>query len=214
MITVEKHLAIMDDGFTTNTYIVTDTETGDTAVVDPSLPEEKLMEKLSGKNVKYILLTHGHFDHFCGAKMVKDGTGAKVVIHEKDAGHLLDPKKSLAEGNFPESHQPVTADILVEDGDVIMLGNSPIKVMHTPGHTNGSVCYILEDERVIFSGDTLFCMTAGRTDFWDGSDEKMIASLKRLIALDGDYKVYAGHSRETTLERERTRNWYIRRMVK
>lgn len=68
MITVEKHLAIMDNGFTTNTYIVTDCETGDTAVVDPSLPEEKLMEKLSGKNVKYILLTHGHFDHMCGAK--------------------------------------------------------------------------------------------------------------------------------------------------
>ncbi|MBR2954418.1 MAG: MBL fold metallo-hydrolase [Clostridia bacterium] len=83
MITVEKHLAVMDSGFTTNTYIVTDNETGDTAVVDPSLPEESLMEKLNGKNVKYILLTHGHFDHMCGAKMVQDNTGARSLFIQK-----------------------------------------------------------------------------------------------------------------------------------
>ncbi len=199
-----------------NCYMLIDEATNDAAIIDPGWYGDIIKNTLAKENVnlKYVLLTHGHFDHVSGVYGLQKEEGAEVVIHPSDREHLLDPKKSLAEGNFPEPHQPVTADILVEDGDVIMLGNSPIKVMHTPGHTNGSVCYILEDDRVIFSGDTLFCMTAGRTDFWDGSDEKMIASLKRLIALDGDYKVYAGHSRETTLERERTRNWYIRRMVK
>jgi glyoxylase-like metal-dependent hydrolase (beta-lactamase superfamily II) len=78
----------------------------------------------------------------------------------------------------------------------------------------GSVCYIVENDRVLISGDTLFCMTAGRTDLYGGNEEMMIESLKKLIALDGDYRVLPGHNRETTLERERTRNWYIRRMVK
>lgn len=199
-----------------NCYMLIDEATNDAAIIDPGWYGDIIKNTLAKENVnlKYVLLTHGHFDHVSGVYGLQKEEGAEVVIHPSDREHLLDPKKSLAEGNFPEPHQPVTADVLVEDGDVIMLGSSPIKVMHTPGHTNGSVCYILEDDRVIFSGDTLFCMTAGRTDFWDGSDEKMIASLKRLIALDGDYKVYAGHSRETTLERERTRNWYIRRMVK
>lgn len=199
-----------------NCYLLIDEATNEAAIIDPGWYGDIIKNTLAKENVNlmYILLTHGHFDHVSGVYGLQREEGAAVVIHSNDREHLLDPKKSLAEGNFPEPHQPVTADILVEDGDIIMLGESPIKVMHTPGHTNGSVCYILEDDRVIFSGDTLFCMTAGRTDFWDGSDEKMIESLKKLIALEGDYKVYAGHNRETTLERERTRNWYIRRMVK
>ncbi len=199
-----------------NCYLIIDEATDEAAVIDPGWYGDIIKDALAKENVnlKYVLLTHGHFDHVSGVYGFQHVEGAKVVIHECDREHLLDPKKSLAEGNFPEPHQPVCADILVKDGDIIKLGESEIKVMHTPGHTNGSVCYILEDDRVIFSGDTLFCMTAGRTDFWDGSDEKMISSLKRLIALEGDYKVYPGHNRETTLERERTRNRYIRRMVK
>ena len=84
----------MDGGFTINTYIVTDVETGETAVVDPSLPEQELMDKLSDKNVKYILLTHGHFDHTCGAKMIKENIGAKVVIHNEDDEMLHDITKN------------------------------------------------------------------------------------------------------------------------
>lgn len=199
-----------------NCYMIIDEATNEAAIIDPGWYGDVIKKYIEKENVNlmYVLLTHGHFDHVSGVYGLQHEEGAAVVVHTNDREHLLDPKKSLAQGNFPEPHQPVKADILVEDGDIIMLGESAIKVMHTPGHTNGSVCYILEDDRVIFSGDTLFCMTAGRTDFWDGSDEKMIASLKKLIALDGDYKVYPGHNRETTLERERTRNWYIRRMVR
>lgn len=200
-----------------NCYLLVEETTGEAAIVDPAWygdAVKNVLAKNKDITLKYVLLTHGHFDHIFGAYGLQSETGAKVVIHEKDAGHLIDPKKSLAEGNFPEVQHPVNADILVKDGDVLKLGGEEIKVMNTPGHTMGSVCYILEKDRVIISGDTLFCMTAGRTDFFDGSNEKMIESLKRLIALEGDYRVLPGHNRETTLERERTRNWYIRRMVK
>ncbi|MEE1137484.1 MAG: MBL fold metallo-hydrolase [Acutalibacteraceae bacterium] len=199
-----------------NCYLLVDEKTGEAAIVDPAWYVDEfndILEKSNAK-LKYIMLTHGHFDHIFGVHGLREATGAKVVIHFKDAEHLTDPKKSLAEGNMPEPQIPVSADVLLKEGDVITLGDEEIKVMSTPGHTMGSVCYIIESEKTIISGDTLFCMTAGRTDFPDGSDELMIKSLKRLIALEGDYRVLPGHNRETTLESERKRNWYIRRMVK
>lgn len=196
-----------------NCYLLTDEKTGEGAVVDPAWYGDALKTAIGNTKIKYILLTHGHFDHIYGVHGLKEASGASVVIHPNDADHLKDPKKSLAESNMPQKQTPVEADILVNDGDVLFLGDEKITVMHTPGHTMGSVCYIVESDRVIFSGDTLFCMTAGRTDFFDGSDEKMAESLKKLVALEGDFRVLPGHNRETTLESERKRNWYIRRMV-
>ena len=199
-----------------NCYLLVDEKTGEAAIVDPAWYVDEFKDILEKNNakLKYILLTHGHFDHIFGVHGLREATGAKVVIHFKDAEHLTDPKKSLAEGNMPDPQIPVTADILIKEGDVLNLGDEEIKVMSTPGHTMGSVCYIIESDKTIISGDTLFCMTAGRTDFPDGSDELMVKSLRRLIAIEGDYRVLPGHNRETTLEREKSRNWYIRRMVK
>ena len=211
MITVEKHLAIMKDGFTTNTYIVTDEESGETAVVDPSLPEESLMEKLNGKNVKYVLLTHGHFDHTCGAKMIKENTGAKVVIHKEDDEMLHDISKNEFEENCIGSNFPeVDADINSEDGTELMLGNTKITVMHTPGHTKGGVCYLFNEDRVMFSGDTLFRLTAGRADLYGANGRDELRSLAKIGELEGDYKVYPGHDADTTLEFERQYNRYMR----
>ena len=211
MITVKKHLAVMDDGFTTNTYIVTEEETGATAVVDPSLPEESLIEKLSGKDVQYILLTHGHFDHFCGAKLVKEKTGAKVVIHKDDEIMLHDVTKNEFQINcvgyqFPE----IDADILTEDGTELMLGNTKITVMHTPGHSMGGVCYLFMEDKVMFSGDTLFKLCAGRADLYGGNGRQELRSLAKISELEGNYKVYPGHEDDTTLDFERENNRYIR----
>lgn len=205
MISVKLHLAVMDDGFETNTYIVTCEETGETAVVDPSLPEETLIEKLEGKNVKYILLTHGHYDHIGGVNLIKEKTGAKVVIHKEDEEMLCDKNK-----NYGTDSTPIYADILVEDGTELMLGNSKITVLHTPGHTKGGVCYIFPDDRVMFSGDTLFRLTAGRTDLYGGDARTELMSLSKIAELEGDYQVYPGHDHATTLDFERQYNRYMR----
>ena len=194
-----------------NCYVLTDEESGDTAVIDPGWLTEALKAAVDGVTVRYILLTHGHFDHICGVYDLHAYTGAPVAIHEADADCLFDARRSLADqSEYP--FKPLHADILLHDGDVLQLGNKSIKVMHTPGHTQGGVCFICEADRMIFSGDTLFRSTVGRTDFEGGSMSQIIESIERLRNLDGDYDVYPGHNRQTTLEHERTRNIYMRRI--
>lgn len=205
MISVKTHLAVDTDGFATNTYLVTDEETGEMAVVDPSLKEDALLEKLKDKKVKYILITHGHYDHIGGVNSVKEKTGALVVVHKEDEEMLSDAKK-----NYGENVSPVSADILVEDGSELTLGNAKITVLHTPGHTKGGVCYIFNDDRIMFSGDTLFKLTAGRTDLYGGDARTELRSLAKIAELDGDYKVYPGHDDSTTLDFERQYNRYLR----
>lgn len=205
MISVKLHLAIDDDNFATNTYIVTDEETGETAVIDPSLSEDSLIEKIKDKNVKYILITHGHYDHIGGVNLVKEKTGAQIVVHKDEVDMLCDSEK-----NYGENIEPVYADVLIEDGSELTLGNAKIKVMHTPGHTKGGVCYIFPDDRIIFSGDTLFRLTAGRTDLYGGNARTELMSLAKIGELEGNYKVYPGHDDATTLEFERKYNRYMR----
>lgn len=194
-----------------NTYIVTD-ENGDCAVIDPAIESEQLNALLGGKNVKYILLTHGHFDHIMGANSVKELTDAQIVIHKDDEICLSDENASVFALEYPNKAQPyIKADILTEDGTELPFGNSVIKVMHTSGHSKGSVCYIFEDDRIIFSGDTLFRLSAGRTDLYGGNARGILYSLSRLSELSGDYTVYTGHGNATTLEFERQNNRYMRR---
>ena len=195
----------------TNTYVVTDNNIGECAVVDPATEDRELSEYLKDKNVKYILLTHGHFDHVSGVKAVKDISSAHIVIHSEDADCLCDRDKSLFSWQYPEGEQPLChADITINDGDTLPFGDGEIKVMHTPGHTKGGVCYIFTNDRVIFSGDTLFRLSAGRTDFPGGNPREELMSLSKLAALEGDYKVYPGHGEETTLEYERQNNRYVK----
>ncbi len=190
-----------------NCCLIIDEKTNQSALVDCTEFSQKMIDMIGDTDLRYILLTHGHFDHIIGAKSVKEKYGAKVVISKADEPMLSSAKLSLAAFcNAPQNN--VEADVIVEDGDEITLGETKIKVMATPGHTSGSVCYIAEN--CIFSGDTLFCCSCGRTDFPSGSSDEMMLSLQKLKALDGDYKVYTGHNDLTTLDFERKNNPYMK----
>ena len=190
-----------------NCSLIIDEKTNQSALVDCNEFSQKMIDMIGDTDLKYILLTHGHFDHIIGVKSVKEKYGAQVVISKEDEPMLNSSKLSLAVFcNAPQNN--VDADIIVKDGDEITLGEIIIKVMSTPGHTSGSVCYIAEN--CIFSGDTLFYCSCGRTDFPSGSPEQMMSSLQKLKALDGDYKVYTGHNNLTTLDFERKNNPYMK----
>ena len=189
-----------------NCYLLTDEESGKSALIDCTEASSKMLSFLGNADLEYILLTHGHYDHIGGVKEIKEKYNAKAVISEADAGMLSSSKLSLAA--FCGGVQNDTnADILVKDGDVLTLGNTEIRVMATPGHTKGGVCYIADD--VIFTGDTLFCCSCGRTDFPGGSFSEIKDSLHRLSALDKNYKIYPGHEEFSTLDFEKQNNPYM-----
>lgn len=191
-----------------NCYLITDTATNKSALIDCTEDSTKMRDFIKDACVEYIFLTHGHFDHIGGVKGIKELTKAKVVISEEDAPMLSSSKASLAAfcGGIQNNAE---ADVIVKNDDVIMLGESAVKVMSTPGHTKGGVCYLCDD--IIFTGDTLFFTSCGRTDFPGGSGAEMLESLKKIAKLKGNYTVYPGHDRFSDLDFERKNNHYMNR---
>ena len=186
----------------TNCYLILDLENFSGVMIDPGGEIKNFEKIISSFKIEYILLTHGHFDHILNVKKYKNLTDAKIVMPEKEKTFSVDSNLNLSsrflKSNLLESFTP---DILVKEGDFIGFGKEKIKVMETPGHTQGSVCYILKNN--IFSGDTLFFKTIGSTNFPTGNDEDMKKSLKKLYDLEGDYFIYPGHSKMTFLKNER-----------
>ena len=186
----------------TNCYLLVDDTTNKAAIIDPGGDADRIIQVLQGEKVEleYILLTHGHYDHTTGVPELSEAMpDAKIYIHQADANgagsHL-----------FPLAGQ-VDELLLYEDGDTLPLGELTIEVLHTPGHSPGSV--VLKVADVLFCGDTLFAGSMGRTDLPGGSYDKIMASLKRLGQLEGDYHVCPGHDRISTLEQERRSNFFL-----
>ena len=189
----------------TNCYILADEKTKAAAIIDPgdTVPEIKELVKKDNLDVRAIFLTHGHYDHVGGvAALRKKYKDIPVYLHPEDAGTdtELMPTRAL---------DPVT---LWRDGDVVMVGELQVEVLHTPGHSAGSVTLRCQD--VLFTGDTLFTQSVGRTDFPGGSQEALMASLKRLGELEGDYQVLPGHDTFTSLDQERQGNPYLKQALK
>lgn len=189
-----------------NCYLLLDETTNKSALIDCTVANDRMRELIGDTDLQYILLTHGHFDHIGGVRDIKKEYGCKVVISSVDAPMLSSGKASLAAFCCAEQND-TEPDITVQDGDEIELGTLKIKVLSTPGHTSGSVCYVVGD--ALFSGDTLFYCSCGRTDFPTGSSDDMIKSLKKLASLDGNYKVYTGHNQLSNLDFERKNNPYM-----
>lgn len=187
----------------TNCYILVDEPTKLCAVIDPGDEAERIRQVIDkdGLTVRYILITHGHYDHTTGVPdLHRFYPDAQIYIHQADAN-------GAGSQLFPLAGQ-VEELLLYGEGDTLTMGELTIAVLHTPGHSLGSV--VLKVNDVLFCGDTLFCGSMGRTDLPGGSYEQIMQSLKRLGELEGDYYVCPGHDRTSTLEQERRINPFLR----
>ncbi len=206
-----KHFSVGTLG--TNCYVVTDKKSGETAVVDPggdSLSLIKCLDEIGEENIKYILLTHGHYDHIASSKKLSDKYSADIVISEEEEEFLRDENLNLAGFIGCFGYIPFSADILLADGDKLALGDTEFTFILTPGHTRGSGCYLFSEDRILFSGDTLFAGSVGRTDFPTSDYADMMRSLRKLKELSGDFKLYPGHNTASTLQYERGHNMFMR----
>ena len=195
----------------TNAYIAVDEKSKTGAVIDPGeftpALEDGVKEFIrQGVRFTHILLTHGHFDHIAGVEKIKALTGALVFIHENDKEMLTQPAQNLS-SLFGRSILSPPADCLLSDGMEFDVGELHFQVLHTPGHSMGSVCLICGD--TLFSGDTLFCGSIGRTDFPSSDIQAMQQSLSRLSAISPALKVLPGHGEASTMQRELEQNPYL-----
>ena len=186
-------------GFTSNCYIV---HNGNEAfVVDPSISEKKIITALDKRNLKLkgILLTHGHFDHIWRAQELRNETGAPLYVHKLDDDMLIDADKNAYRTFTGNEFTIEKADALLHEGDVLCLGDEKITVLHTPGHTKGSVCYDTGDS--LLSGDTIFAEGFGRCDLYGGDMSALKLSIQRLseIAKNENRWLYSGHGERSTL---------------
>ena len=196
----------------TNCYLIICQKTEEAAIIDPGFHSQNEAEKIfkliqeHSLKMKYIINTHGHPDHICGNSIVKQKFNTPILIHKNDA-HMLGEKSRKTAQFFGFTNPSPEADKLLHDGDTIKIGETILRVMHTPGHTQGSISLLGEKE--VFTGDTLFMGSIGRTDFPESSHKAMQHSLKKLAHLPNHFIVYPGHGPTTTIGEEKVTNPFL-----
>ena len=189
-----------------NNYLIIDENTKEAALIDCSHYDEKIFETIKENNatLKYILLTHGHFDHIAG---IRNNEEVQVCMHENDLDILNDANSYLPMFGMPLITIP-KVDCYIKNNGIIKLGNLEIKVIHTPGHTQGGVCYLVDG--VLFSGDTLFREAVGRCDLEGGDFDQIVESIQtKLFTLPDETTVYTGHGKPTTIGWEKEHNRFL-----
>jgi glyoxylase-like metal-dependent hydrolase (beta-lactamase superfamily II) len=189
-----------------NCYVVADPDTKDACVIDPGADGDKIKRFIdkNGLKLKFIINTHGHGDHIASNKEL----GAPVYIHAADKDCLTDPKKNMSAGIFMFDIVSPEAARLLKDGESISLGSLEMKVLHTPGHTRGSISLVLDN--VIFTGDTLFHGGVGRSDLPGGDEDEILSSIReKLLTFEDDIIVYPGHGGPSTIGEERKNNPFL-----
>lgn len=192
--------------FQANNYLLIDEETKKAVLIDASGDFDAVKKHLDkyGATLEKVLLTHAHLDHIGGCYDLQEKLGVKVFLHKDDEYWIENLSQQLHMFGLPEEKEP-QIDGYVEDGEEIVVGNMKFKVIATKGHTKGGVCYLYEN--MLFSGDTLFAQSVGRTDLPGGSYEELEESItQKLFSLGGDITVFPGHGGKSTIERERTSN--------
>ena len=188
-----------------NNYLLIDEESKEAVLIDCSAVDTGVNEELkkTGAKLKYILLTHGHFDHVAGIRH----TDAKIVMHENDIRILNQTNLYLPAFGIPEITIP-KIDIYIKDNDILTIGKHEIKVIHTPGHTQGGVCYLIDN--MLFSGDTIFRESVGRCDLEGGDFVQIVESIKtKIFTLPEDIKIYPGHGSPTNVAWEKVHNHFM-----
>lgn len=201
-----RYLCITDGMLAENCYLLLDEASGEAAVIDPGFVNDRLLGEIAKYKVRWILLTHGHFDHIEGVDRLRALTGAPSAAFRTEGAFAADPAQN---GSLLMFGRPIacTVDRLLEDGETIHVGAVPVQVLHTPGHTAGSCCYVTPE--AVFTGDTLMGYSVGRCDLPTGDEAALAVSLQKLAALPGDPAICGGHGPVTRLSEEKRRNPYL-----
>ena len=195
----------------TNCYIVYSEETKKAVIIDPAADSRRIMEEISGLGIvpEAILLTHGHFDHMLAAESLKNGYQVPICVHKADAELVKHPDLNCSQ-QFLHMSYSISADEELEDGQNLRFLDGAFTVLSTPGHTEGSCCYYAKEDSILFSGDTLFQESVGRTDLPTGSAAKLVNSIReKLFVLPENTLVLSGHGDQTTIGEEKQYNPYV-----